>query len=117
MVDHADNADTDTDNPPGTGDAAAAADERSGKDASGAGAQSVPRWRQIEIMHERAQLRKLLDDFELDFEELEVEVFGSEAEHDIFYRHFGDEDEEEIELEDDEEDDDFEEEEFDELED
>lgn len=77
----------------------------------------VPRWRQIEIMHERAQLRQMLDDLDMDFDELEVEVFGSEEEHDVLYRNaeeLGDEDE--IELDDDDEDD-FEDDEYEDLED
>lgn len=40
--------------------------------------QHTPRWRQIEIMAERAELREMLGDFDLDFEALEQEVFGSE---------------------------------------
>lgn len=65
----------------------------------------IPRWRQIEIMQERAQLRKMLDDLDMDFDELEAEVFGSAEEHDQFYRNFSEGDEEEVEVEDDEEDD------------
>ncbi len=75
-----------------------------------------PRWRQIEIMHERAQLRKMLDDLDMDFDELEMEVFGSEAEHDAFYRHLGEFEEQEDEIEGDGEEDDFEDDEFEDLE-
>ena len=70
----------------------------------------VPRWRQIEIMQERAKLRRELDDFDLDFEALDAEVFGSEADHDVFYRHLEDIEDEDIDedigdLEDDADDD------------
>jgi hypothetical protein len=86
--------------------------------AQGPDAPSIPRWRQIEIMHERAQLRKMLDELDIDFDELEDEVFGSEAEHDVFYRHGdeADEDEDDIDLDDDD-DDEFEDDDFDDLED
>lgn len=76
----------------------------------------IPRWRQIEIMHERAQLRRMLDDLDMNYDELEAEVFGSEEEHDVFYRNFDEIDDEEIELEDDDEDDDFEDEDYEDLE-
>ena len=84
------------------------------KRSSGSG---VPRWRQIEVMHERAQLRRALDDLVMDFDELEMEVFGSDAEHDLLYRHLGDDEEEDEEIEEDIEDDDFEDEDFEEIED
>jgi hypothetical protein len=77
----------------------------------------IPRWRQIEIMQERAQLRRMLDDLDMSFDELEAEIFGSEEDHDVFYRHFDESDEEEIQLDDDGEDDDFEEEDYEDLED
>lgn len=119
MADRVDKDDTGRDTQSEEG--SAGADEQSARQGSAdqggaAGSPGIPRWRQIEIMHERAQLRKLLDDFDLNFEELEVEVFGSEAERDVFYRHLGEFDEEEIEIEDDDEDDDYEDEEYDDLE-
>ena len=81
----------------------------------------TPRWRQIEVMHERAQLRRNLDDLVMDFDELEMEVFGSDAEHDLLYRHLGeDEDEDEDDGDDieiDDSDDDYEEDDFEDLED
>ena len=77
----------------------------------------VPRWRQIEVMHERAQLRRALDDLVMDFDELEMEVFGSDAEHDLLYRHIEDDEENDEELEDAIEDDDFEDDDFEEIED
>jgi hypothetical protein len=77
----------------------------------------IPRWRQIEIMQERAQLRRMLDDLDMNFDELEAEIFGSEEEHDVFYRHFDESDDEEIELEEDGEEDDFEDDDYEDLED
>jgi hypothetical protein len=66
---------------------------------------SIPRWRQIEIMRERAQLREALADLdaELDgFDELEEEVFGSESENEVLYQHVEDGTEDEVEFEDEE---------------
>jgi hypothetical protein len=87
-----------------------------GKRSSATGA-GVPRWRQIEVMHERAQLRRALDDLIMDFDELEMEVFGSDAEHDLLYRNLEEDEEEDEELGDDVEDDDFEDDDFEEIED
>jgi len=63
----------------------------------------IPRWRKIEIMRERAQLREALGGVDLfdDFDEFEEEVFGSEEEYEVFYRHSDDADEDEISFEDD----------------
>jgi hypothetical protein len=47
----------------------------------------IPRWRQIEIMRERAQLREALGDLDLDAEDVEEEVFGSEEENEALYIH------------------------------
>ncbi len=82
--------------------------------------QNVPRWRQIEIMRERAQLRKELADLDDDLDEmdeLEEEVFGSESENEELYQHgepgdedvdFDDEDLDEDDLDDDLDTEDFE---------
>jgi hypothetical protein len=76
--------------------------------------ESIPRWRQIEIMRERAQLREALGDLDDDFDELdelEREVFGSESENDVFYHHGMTDIDEDLELDDEDEDmddDDFE---------
>jgi hypothetical protein len=88
--------------------------KRSAEPTAGA---SVPRWRQIEVMHERAQLRRMLDDLVMDFDELEMEVFGSDAEHDLIYRHLEEDEEEDEELEDALDDDEFEDDDFEEIED
>jgi hypothetical protein len=105
----------DVDAPDATGDAVKAGEATSAPAGSG-----VPRWRQIEVMHERAQLRKMLDDLDMDFDELEMEVFGSEAEHDLLYRHIGDEEDtdedEELDETDEGDDEDFEDDEFEDLE-
>jgi hypothetical protein len=73
----------------------------------------IPRWRKIEIMRERAQLREALGGVDLfdEFDDFEEEVFGSDEEYEVLYRHSDDDEEdEEIEFEDDDfEDDDFEE--------
>lgn len=58
--------------------------------------ESIPRWRQIEIMSERAELRRAFADLDAEsdeFDELEAEVFGSESENEELYQH----DEESIE--------------------
>jgi len=84
---------------------------RSGDDESmGHERHGIPRWRKIEIMRERAQLREALGGVDLfdDFDDFEEEVFGSEEEYDVFYRHSDEDEEVEVELEDDE----FEEDEF-----
>lgn len=74
----------------------------------------IPRWRKIEIMRERAQLREALGGVDLfdDFDDFEEEVFGSEEEYEVFYRHGDEEEDEEIEFEEDE----FEDDEFEDLE-
>ncbi|NND44028.1 MAG: hypothetical protein HKN58_01800 [Xanthomonadales bacterium] len=63
-------------------------------------------------MRERAQLREALGGVDLfdDFDDFEEEVFGTEEEYEVFYRHSEDGDEEEeIDFDDDDfEDDDFE---------
>ena len=108
----------DEDAPAATSDAVKADKAHSASAGSG-----VPRWRQIEVMHERAQLRRMLDDLDMDFDELEMEVFGSEAEHDLLYRHIGDEEDEdedgdeELVAGDEEDEEDFEDDEFEDLED
>jgi hypothetical protein len=79
--------------------------------------EAIPRWRQIEIMRERAQLREALGDLDDEFgelDELEREVFGSESENETLYRHGEEDSEEELEFDDDETLDDEEFEEFDE---
>lgn len=71
----------------------------------------IPRWRQIEIMRERAQLREALGGLDLfdDMDDYESEVFGSDEENEILYDHSDDPEEEVIEIDDDDfEDDDFE---------
>ena len=71
----------------------------------------IPRWRQIEIMRERAQLREALGGLDLfdDMDDYESEVFGSEEENEILYDHSDDPEEVVIEIDDDDfEDDDFE---------
>jgi len=69
----------------------------------------VPRWRQIEIMRERAELRKALDDIDFEEDDYEEEVFGSEEENESLYFHGDAPPEEEVELdEDDLESDEFE---------
>lgn len=52
----------------------------------------VPRWRQIEIMRERAQLREALGGLDLfdDLDDYESEVFGSEEENEVLYDHSDD---------------------------
>lgn len=77
-------------------------------DARGNDRLGIPRWRKIEIMRERAQLREALGGVDLfdDFDDFEEEVFGSEEEYEVFYRHSDDADEEEISFEDDDFDDD-----------
>lgn len=74
----------------------------------------IPRWRKIEIMRERAQLREALGGVDLfdEFDDFEEEVFGSEEEYEVFYRHSDGDEEEEVEFEDDE----FEDDEFEDLE-
>ncbi len=77
----------------------------------------MPRWRQIEIMRERAQLREALGDLEDDFDEfdeLEREVFGSESENESLYQHGDVNLDEDIELDDE---DSMDEEDFEEFED
>lgn len=63
---------------------------------------AIPRWRQIEIMKERAQLREALGDpeldLDLDFEEYELEVFGSDEENEAIHQHNDVADPEDIEL-------------------
>jgi hypothetical protein len=77
------------------------------------------RWRQIEVMRERAELRKMLDDLDMDFDEFEMEVFGSDTEHNLMYRPEQQSEEEDIEADIDMEGegDGFDESEFDEMED
>lgn len=79
----------------------------------------VSRWRQIEVMRERAELRKMLDDLDMDFDKFEMEVFGSDTEHDLMYRPEQQGEEEDIEADTDMEGegDGFDESEFDEMED
>lgn len=79
----------------------------------------VSRWRQIEVMRERAELRKMLDDLDMDFDEFEMEVFGSDTEHDLMYRpeQQGEEEDIEADIDMEGEGDGFDESEFDEMED
>lgn len=58
----------------------------------------VPRWRQIEIMRERAQLREALGDIDFDLEDYEEEVFGSEEENESLYVHGDNPADEDIDL-------------------
>jgi hypothetical protein len=69
--------------------------------------QNMPRWRQIEILRERAQLREALADLEMDeFDEFELEVFGSESENEELYQHGELDEEDDVEFDEDELDDD-----------
>lgn len=79
----------------------------------------VSRWRQIEVMRERAELRKMLDDLDMDFDKFEMEVFGSDTEHDLMYRpeQQGEEEDIEADIDMEGEGDGFDESEFDEMED
>lgn len=63
----------------------------------------IPRWRQIEIMRERAQLREALGGLDLfdDMDDYESEVFGSEEENEILYDHSDDPEEVIVDIEDD----------------
>jgi hypothetical protein len=95
---------------------AGAGAEAEGTDGDGT-RESMPRWRQIEIMRERAQLREALGDLDGEFDELdelEREVFGSESEHDLLYQHGVTDIEEDIEIDDDDDMDDEDFEDFDE---
>lgn len=62
----------------------------------------VPRWRQIEIMRERAQLREALGGLDLfdDLDDYESEVFGSEEENEILYDHSDDPEDVIVEIDD-----------------
>ena len=113
-VEQAETPDVPTDSGPDAGTDSSAPEPAPSKAAAG-----VPRWRQIEVMHERAQLRRNLDDLVMDFDELEMEVFGSDAEHDLLYRHLGEDDDEdeEDEIEIDDADDDYEDDDYEDLED
>lgn len=81
----------------------------------------IPRWRQIEIMRERAELRQALDDIDFEEDGYEDEVFGSEEENEALYVHDDTEADEEMDLSDedlDEDlDDDLEPDDFDDFED
>ena len=98
----------------GTGKHAETGDTASPRESVGAS-----RWRQIEVMRERAELRKMLDDLDMDFDELEMEVFGSDTEHDLMYRpeQQGEEEDIEADIDMEGEGDGFDESEFDEMED
>ena len=49
----------------------------------------IPRWRRIEILREKAELREALGDidFEIDANDVEEEVFGSDEEYISFHEH------------------------------
>jgi hypothetical protein len=67
----------------------------------------IPRWRQIEIMRERAQLREALGGLDLydDLDDYESEVFGSEEDNEVLYDHSDDPEEVVVEIDDDDFDD------------
>ena len=49
----------------------------------------IPRWRQIEIMKERRELREMLDDIDIEDPDWDEEIFGSEAERQAYYQAAG----------------------------
>jgi uncharacterized protein YacL (UPF0231 family) len=51
------------------------------------GDHEIPRWRRIEIMREKAQLREALGDIDAALEDYDEEVFGSDEEYVIFHEH------------------------------
>lgn len=59
------------------------------------GAHGIPRWRQIEIMKERRELREMLDDIDIEDPDWDAEIFGSEQERMAYYKAAGEADEEE----------------------
>lgn len=61
------------------------------------GADGIPRWRQIEIMRERRELREMLDDIDIEDPDWDAEIFGSEQERMAYYTAAGEADEEEEE--------------------
>ena len=52
-----------------------------------------PRWRRIEIMREKAQLREALGEFGDEQDDIEEEVFGTDEEYASFHEHGGDSEE------------------------
>jgi len=56
----------------------------------------IPRWRRIEIMREKAELRAALGDLDAELEDYDEEVFGSDEEYVSFHEH-SDEPEDELE--------------------
>jgi hypothetical protein len=85
--------------------------KRSNKLTDSSGRHEIPRWRRIEILREKAQLREALGDldFDEDFSEYDKEVFGSDEEYLSFHEHSEVDDEVFIDTNDDELiDDDFE---------
>ena len=62
--------------------------KKAGKEASSEkDRHGIPRWQQIEIMLERAQLREALGGLEPDLDGYEKEVFGSEEEYEALHEH------------------------------
>jgi hypothetical protein len=47
----------------------------------------IPRWRRIEIMREKAQLKEALGDIDGELDDFDEEVFGSDEEYMSFHEH------------------------------